>query len=355
MSPEPGQASPNPGLTYAGAGVDLQAREAVVDRIRRVTAGAPSERVLAGVGPFASLFSLAGYGDPVVAASVDSVGTKLRLAIICERYAGVGHDIVNHCVNDVLTSGARPLFFLDYIGSSDLSDGAKLELIEGMVEACREAGCALVGGETADMPDIYAPGDFDLVGFMVGACERPAVLDASSVEAGDVLLALPSNGLHTNGYSLVRRIFAIGTGGDASEDRRRLEATDPDLGETLADALLRPHRSYLHEIEPLLPRLKAMAHITGGGIEGNLARVIPAGRSAVVTKGTWPPLAVFDRIAAVGGIEEDEMYRVFNMGLGMILVAAAGQAESIMRELPEALPVGHVEDGPRPVVLRARE
>jgi phosphoribosylformylglycinamidine cyclo-ligase len=340
----PGGPSSEPGgLTYAGTGIDLSGRQALVDQIRRLSATS-DPRVLAGVGPFASLFRLAGYRDPVIAASIDSVGTKLKLAVIMGRFEGIGVDIVNHCVNDVLTSGATPLFFLDYIGSSELSDETKLELIEGMTEACRAADCVLIGGETADMPGIYSPGDFDLVGVLVGACERDRVLGREKVAAGDVLIGLPSNGLHTNGYSLVRRAFEIGLEGNPASDREVLERSYEELGETLGDALLRPHRSYLDEVEPLLGDINAIAHITGGGIEGNLARVMPDGLSGVVRVGEWKVPPLFELIGR-GGIESDEMYRVFNMGLGMILLVPADKADVVLGHIEDAVVVGEVRQG----------
>jgi phosphoribosylformylglycinamidine cyclo-ligase len=344
--------SPRGGLTYAAAGIDLDKRATLVENIRALTRADEKDNVLAGVGPFASLFSLAGYRDPVIGASVDSVGTKLRLAVLLERYEGVGIDIVNHCVNDVLTSGAQPLFFLDYIGSSELGESAKLELIRGMTRACDDANCVLIGGETADMPDIYAPGDFDLVGILIGACERSDLLDPSSIGEGDVLLGLPSNGLHTNGYSLVRRVFNVGCGGPVHDEQRRLQQVYTELGESLGEALLRPHRSYLAELKPVLNRLKALAHITGGGIAGNVARIVPKGLSGVIAKGSWPVLPVFDLIARTGKISNEEMYRVFNMGLGMVLVAAPRDAEALSRDLPEALRIGQVVSGQIRVELR---
>lgn len=342
---------PSANLTYAATGIDLTAREGFVERIARLTAAQGNPNILAGIGPFASLFRLAGYRDPVVAASVDSVGTKLRLAIITERYRGVGFDIVNHCVNDVLTSGARPIFFLDYIGSSELPEAAKYELVEGMVEACAAAGCVLIGGETADMPDIYAAGDFDLVGFMIGAAERSEVIDPRAVSAGDVLVGLPAEGLHTNGYTLVRRVFDIGSGGDILKDREVLERYYDELRETLGDALLRPHASYLAQVEAARPALKAIAHITGGGIAGNLGRVIPEGLQARVECGSWASPRIFHLIAEVGEIASDEMYRVFNMGLGMVFVVAAGDVAHVRTEIPEAIVVGQVRRGEPRVVL----
>src|SRR3990172_2552990 len=233
--------------TYARAGVDIDAAERLVGRFASLAKSARRPEVLADIGPFAGLFRLgsqtgAAYRDPVLVASTDSVGTKVKIAALLGQYGSVGHDLVNHCVNDILTTGARPLFFLDYIGNFGLSDDAKVDLVRGVVEACREAGCALLGGETADMPGTYAEGDYDLVGCTVGVVERDAVIDGSRIREGDVLLGLPSDGLHTNGYSLVRKVFGVGVEGDPEEQRRRLNEYYPELGETLGDALLRPHR-----------------------------------------------------------------------------------------------------------------
>jgi phosphoribosylformylglycinamidine cyclo-ligase len=344
-----GPSSESAALTYAGAGIDLAARRDLIARIAELTTS-KDPRVLAGVGPFASLFQLAGYRDPVVAASIDSVGTKLRLAIILDRYDTVGVDIVNHCVNDVLTSGARPLFFLDYIGSSELADQHKLELVEGMAKACEEAGCVLIGGETADMPGIYSAGDFDLVGVLIGACERDQVLGRDLVSEGDVLIGLPSNGLHTNGYSLVRRVFEIGLQGNAEADRELLNQTHEELGETLGEALLKPHRSYLAEIDHVLGDLKAIAHVTGGGIEGNLGRIIPEGLTGAVRAGSWPVPPIFDLISRQG-IDRDEMYRVFNMGLGLILVVDPGRADEVLGRVSDATVVGEVRHGDSKTIL----
>ena len=267
-----------------------------------------------------------------------------------ERFDRIGVDIVNHCVNDVLTSGAAPLFFLDYIGSSELGDATKLELIAGMTDACRVAGCVLIGGETADMPGIYSAGDFDLVGVLVGACERDRVVGREKVAAGDVLIGLPSNGLHTNGYSLVRRAFEIGLDGNPASDRRVLERSYEELGETLGEALLRPHRSYLGEVEPLLGDLNAIAHITGGGIEGNLARVVPDGLTGVVRIGAWKVPPLFDLIGR-GSIDDDEMYRVFNMGLGMILLVPAEKADRVLGHIEDAVVVGEIRKGETKTLL----
>lgn len=345
--------------TYAAAGVDIDAAEALVSRYAAMAKAARRPEVLADIGPFAGFFRLGSYQDPVLVASTDSVGTKVKLAALVERYEGVGHDLVNHCVNDTLTSGAHPLFFLDYIGTNGLSDDAKAALVKGCVDACREVGAALLGGETADMPGTYREGDFDLVGFVIGVVERDAVIDGSAIREGDALIGLPSVGLHTNGYSLVRRIFQIGVDEDPAAERARLERHYPELGETLADALLRPHRCYYNDIKPLLPTraqqaapLRGIAHITGGGIPGNVPRVLPdpstgSGRAlgARIDRATWDVPPIFRLIQAKGGIADDEMYRAFNMGLGIVLAVAPDDAEAVCTQLPGSFICGEVVPG----------
>jgi len=327
---------------YARAGVDLAARGELVERIKKVTEKASRPEVLSGVGGFGAAFELARYRQPVLVSSTDGVGTKLRIAQIMGRYDTVGQDLVNHCVNDILTSGAHPLFFLDYIGSSELSGDDKITLIEGMTRACAAHGCALPGGETADMPDVYAPGDLDLVGFIVGVVEREHLIEPSRVREGDVMLALPSNGLHTNGYSLVRKIFGIGTGGDLEADRAALQQTYPPLTEPLGEALLAVHRSYYADLKPVLTRLHGIAHITGGGITDNVPRVLPDGLAARFERGSWRVPPLFSLIQERGGISDEEMYHTFNMGLGIVLMVAAEEAESIGAQLREAKPVGRI-------------
>jgi phosphoribosylformylglycinamidine cyclo-ligase len=334
------------GSSYAAAGVDIDAAERLVSRIAELARGARRPEVLADVGPFSGLFRLGSYRDPVLVASTDSVGTKVKLAVLLERYEGLGHDLVNHCVNDALTAGAEPLFFLDYIGGSGVTDEAKLALVGGVAAACREAGCALLGGETADMPGLYASGDFDLVGFIVGVVERDAVIDGSRIREGDALLGLPSNGLHTNGYSLVRKLFGVGLGGDPVGERERLERPYPEVGgRTLADALLTPHRCYYRELKPVLPKLAGIAHITGGGIPGNIPRILPDGLGARIRKSAWDAPPLFRLIQSRGNIAEEEMYRTFNMGTGIVLAVAANDAEAVLAQLPEALVVGEVVRG----------
>lgn len=330
---------------YAAAGVDVDAAEALVDRFAGLAKSARRPEVLADVGPFAGLFKLGKYNDPVLVASTDSVGTKVKIASVLGRYDSVGHDLVNHCVNDVLTTGAEPLFFLDYIGNCGLSDDAKADLVRGCVEACRENGCALLGGETADMPGTYEEGDFDLVGFVVGIVERDAVIDGSAIREGDVLIALPSNGLHTNGYSLVRRLFNVGQGGDVEAEREVLERNFPGFEGTLGDALLVPHRPYLADLRPVLPKLHGIAHITGGGIPGNLPRVMPEGLGARLDRASWNTPALFRLIQETGGIDDTEMLRAFNMGVGVILAVSPEDAGEVSRQLADSWVIGEVAAG----------
>jgi phosphoribosylformylglycinamidine cyclo-ligase len=336
------EAHPPQGMTYAQAGVDVDAAARLVDRIKELARSTHRPEVLAGVGPFSGLFHLSGYRDPVLVASADGVGTKLKLAAVLGHYDTVGIDLVNHCVNDILTTGAEPLFFLDYLASSDLSEEEKAAIVQGVASACRAAGCALLGGETADMPDIYGRGDFDLVGFIVGVIERGQIIDGSAIRAGDVLLGLPSSGLHTNGYSLARRVFGVGLGGDREDERARLNRTYPGLEGTLGEALLAPHRCYYNELKAVFARLKGIAHITGGGIPGNLPRILPDELAARLRRGSWPVQPIFRLIQERGNVAEDEMYRTFNMGLGMIVVCAPEEVEAVRAQVPEALVVGEV-------------
>ncbi len=292
------------GLSYAAAGVDIEAYERALERVKPLIAATQGKEVSAGVGPFAGLYALPGGGH--VAASTDGVGTKIKVAIAAGRHRGIGVDIVNHCVNDIATAGARPLFFLDYFATGQLDPDVFTQLIEGMTTACREAGCALLGGETAEMPGVYALGDYDLAGFIVGLVEAGA--ERAEVKPGDLLVGLPSSGLHTNGYSLVRKVFE-----DVPMTRVFLELRRP-----LGDVLLEPHRSYLDDLRAI--RWKAAAHITGGGILGNLPRSLPDGLAAQLDRSSWEVPAIFELIRRRGRIADDEMYGTFNMGLGMILV-----------------------------------
>lgn len=309
----------------------MSAYNQLLERVKPLLATAQTDRVITGVGPFAGLYSLPGGGG-LLAASTDSVGTKVKVAIAAGRHHGIGVDLVNHCVNDIATSGARPLFFLDYFACGSLDAAVFEQVVAGLVEACRASGCALLGGETAEMPGVYALGDYDLAGFVVGLIEQD--VEREPVRAGDLLIGLPSSGLHTNGYSLVRRVF---------EDVP-LDTAFPELGRSLADELLEPHRSYLGPLQQL--PWKAAAHITGGGLLDNVPRSLPAGLAAELHLSSWRVPAIFQLIAERGGIAREEMLRTFNMGLGMVLVS---------REPFDGYPVvGRVVEhgaGPR-VVLR---
>ncbi|MSQ35962.1 MAG: phosphoribosylformylglycinamidine cyclo-ligase [Dehalococcoidia bacterium] len=330
-------------LRYADAGVDIDAAETTVARYREIAGRTQRPEVLGGIGSFAGLFRLQGYRDPVLASSTDSVGTKVLVAAAAGRFDTVGQDLVNHCVNDILTTGAEPLFFLDYLATADLPQAQRVEIVAGIGRACEENGVALIGGETADLPDLYRSGDYDIAGFIVGAVERDAVIDGSRIRAGDVLVALPSSGLHTNGYSLVRAAFGLAKGKGAAHDRAVLETAYDELGGTLGDALLAVHRSYLGVLQPLLPRISGWAHITGGGIPGNLPRILPDGLGAFIDGGSWRTPPLFEVIQRQGRVADGEMYRTFNMGVGAILAVAAEDAPGVLAALPEAWALGAVE------------
>ncbi|HEX8969202.1 MAG TPA: phosphoribosylformylglycinamidine cyclo-ligase [Chloroflexota bacterium] len=316
---------------YAAAGVDIAAAEENVRRISQQVRSTHGPSVLGSFGAFAGLFHLQGVGDPVLVASTDGVGSKVLIGSQLGRFEVLGSDLVNLSVNDVLTTGARPLFFLDYVGLHALDHDVMQALVSGMAAACRDNGCALLGGETAQLAELYAPGHLDLAGTVVGVVERGQIVDGSTVEIGDRVWALPSTGLHTNGFSLARKVVA---GMDL--------ATDPDgrLGQPLGDALLAPHPSYYPSLRTLVPRLKAIAHITGGGVPGNLPRVLPDGVSVELNWGSWPVPAIFAWLSDLGGISFDEMWHVFNLGLGLIFVAAASL--DVPALCPAALAVGRV-------------
>ena len=351
MSP----ASSEQPLTYADAGVDVDAADATVRRYGEIARTTTRPEVLGGIGAFAALFQLdlSKYRQPVLVSSADGVGTKMQVAAALGRYGTVGQDLVNHCVNDILTAGAEPLFFLDYLATNGLPQDQRVEVVAGIGQACREQGVALVGGETADMPDLYRLGDYDLAGFIVGVAERDAIIDGSGIEAGDVLVALPSSGLQTNGYSLVREIWGIGKGLGPEHDREALEARYEELGGTLGDALLAVHGSFLEAVRPLLPQVRGIAHITGGGIPGNLGRIFRAGLAARVDAASWRVPPLFEVIQREGGIAEAEMYRTFNMGVGLVLVVSAEDAAAVTAALPDGWRLGEVvtrEEGDPPVL-----
>jgi phosphoribosylformylglycinamidine cyclo-ligase len=285
------------------------------------------------------MFQLKGYDDPVLVSSTDGVGTKLKIASLLCRNDTVGIDIVNHCVNDILCCGAEPLFFLDYIAMGKLKPEQIEAIISGIGLACREVGCSLIGGETAEMPGIYYQETYDLVGFIVGVVEKKNIIDGSSIVPGDAILGLPSSGLHTNGYSLVRRVF--GTDDNPSS----LSKFYPELGKSLGEELLQPHRCYYPQLKPALPIIKGIAHITGGGFTGNIPRVLPEGVTAHIHKDKWDIPPIFQIIQGKGGIEEAEMYRVFNMGIGMTVVCSPHQVAKIVSALPQAKVIGEIIKG----------
>jgi phosphoribosylformylglycinamidine cyclo-ligase len=333
------------GLSYRAAGVDLDAAERAKARLKELVASTRDANTLSELGSFGGLYAVpADTRSPVLVASADGVGTKLKVAFLADRHDTVGRDLVNHCVNDILVQGARPLFFLDYLAVGVMDESRVTQVVSGVALGCRDNACALLGGETAQMPDFYAPGEYDLAGFIVGVVERDRVLDGSAVRAGDALVAIASTGLHTNGYTLARRIVF---------DRLGLGPADafPETGRSVADELLAPHRSYLKPLLPLLDqrRVHALAHITGGGIPGNLPRVLPAGLGAVIRRGSWETPAVFASLQRAGGVAPHEMDRVFNMGVGMIVIVPPADADAVVRELAAAdetaWRIGEVERG----------
>jgi phosphoribosylformylglycinamidine cyclo-ligase len=332
------------GLRYSDAGVDRAAAERAKDRIAELVAATETEGVLSKVGTFGGLFRMpSGLRSPVLVASADGVGTKLKVAMRAGRHDTVGHDLVNHCVDDILVEGARPLFFLDYIGMGALEEGVVSELVEGLARGCRQNGCALLGGETAEMPDFYAPGEYDLAGFVVGVVDEDSRPSVDRVRAGDALVGLASDGFHTNGYSLLRKLLFERLALD-------LEDTFPETDETVGDVLLEVHRSYLHAVAPLIAdgRVQALAHITGGGLPGNLSRSIPAGLQARVQRSTWEMPRPFYGVMTAGAIDEDEMYRTFNRGVGMVLVVrpedVGGVTDSLRSSGEDAWVMGTVQE-----------
>jgi len=318
---------------YALAGVDIHLADRVKKTIAQQARTTFRPEVI-GSEFFGSMFELKGYREPVLVSSTDGVGTKLKIASLLGKNDTVGMDIVNHCVNDILCCGAQPLFFLDYIAMGKLVPEQIEAIISGVVQACREVGCSLIGGETAEMPGIYPQGNYDLVGFIVGVVEKKNMLDSSSILPDDVILGLPSSGLHTNGYSLVRKVFGI----DANPSC--LNKFYPELGRSLGEELLQVHRCYYSQLKPVLSLIKGMAHITGGGFVGNIPRTLPEGIAAHVKKHSWDVLPVFKLIQKEGNLNEAEMYQVFNMGIGMAIVCSPRQAAKIVSTLPQARVIG---------------
>lgn len=334
---------------YAASGVDIDAKMSALARAKKMIAKTHTAGVIGSWGSFGGLFKSPGKGH-ILVSSTDGVGTKLKVAVRAGRHDTVGQDIVNHCVNDILVQGARPLFFLDYIGMSRIDAGVMAQLLEGLCKACRENECALIGGETAELPDLYPENEYDLVGTIVGAVKREDLITGEEIRRGDILIGLPSSGLHTNGYSLARAVIFR---------KAQLECDDkfPGTDQSVADVLLAVHRSYLKPVTALMRklRIRGMSHITGGGFPDNLPRILPKGLNAVVDRSTWTPPAVFQFIQEAGGVERDEMYRVFNMGIGLVIAVRPedeSRALSILRKTGEQpVVIGRIERGTRKAVL----
>ena len=335
-------------VTYRDAGVNIDAANRATEKIKELARSTFNARTLSEIGSFGGMFDGAfpNMRQPVLVASADGVGTKLKIAFATGIHNTVGRDLVNHCVNDILVQGARPLFFLDYIATGKLSPDTITNVIEGITNGCRENGCVLLGGETAEMPGFYADGEYDMAGFIVGVVDREKIIDGRTIRPGDVLLGLPSVGLHTNGYSLARKLFF--------ENQRYAPDTFVDeLGHSVGEALLQPHVSYLRDLESLLDSgiIKGLAHITGGGLLENIPRILPEGTAVEIKRGTWPVLSIFQLMQQLGKIEEAEMFRTFNMGIGMVIVCEADNVAQIKNVVSDCYRIGRVVEGERKVVL----
>lgn len=330
---------------YSSSGVDIDAGNRAIELMRDAVRATYNDSVLAGIGSFGGLFDASAFkqmDQPVLVASTDGVGTKVKLAASVGRFRGIGHDIVNHCINDILVQGARPLFFMDYFATSKLNPEQTAEVVTGIAEACRDADMALLGGETAEMPGVYRDGEFDVAGTIVGVLERSRLLPRPNLLAGDLIIGLTSSGPHTNGYSLIRKVF----------EGESLESIIPEIGGSLADVLLAPHRSYFNTLYPHLSKVKALAHITGGGFVENIPRVLPESLGAVIHLNSWevPPTWTF--IQKRGGISTEEMYRVFNMGIGMVAVVEKSNAPDFQNSISEStFIIGELIEGEHKVVL----
>ncbi len=339
--------------TYRDAGVDIDAANEAVLRMREHIRSTFTPGVLNDVGSFGGMFALAGLSElrnPVLVSSIDGVGTKLKIAIAIGKHDTIGRDLVNHCINDILVQGARPLFFLDYFATGKLSPNVVVDVVKGLAEGCREAGCALIGGETAEMPGLYSESDYDLAGCVVGIVDRDRIVTGGQIEPGDTIIGLASSGLHTNGYSLARRVLL-----DAGESSLSLYEHVPALGRTLSEELLMTHRCYAPAVLPLLNEfdIKGMAHLTGGGFYDNIPRILPAICSATIERRTWPIPPIFSLIQERGNVPEPEMFRTFNMGIGFILVVPADQAPLLAHRLnasgESAYIIGNIHRGVREV------
>lgn len=335
-------------ISYSDAGVSIDNANRAVAKIREYARATFNERTLTEIGSFGGMFSGAfpDMAEPILVASADGVGTKLKLAFETGIHNTVGADLVNHCVNDILVQGARPLFFLDYFATGKLEPDVTASVVEGMARACKENGCVLLGGETAEMPDFYPPGEYDLAGFIVGVVDKQRVIDGRSITPGDVVLGIPSNGLQTNGYSLARKLF-FEVGG------HKPDTYLDELGETVGEALLKTHQSFLKPLEPLLDKgiIKGLAHITGGGFLENIPRILPSGVAVEIKRGTWPELPVFGVMQKLGNVETKEMFRTFNMGIGMIVICSDSDKGMLIESLGECRNIGRVIAGNKGVLI----
>jgi phosphoribosylformylglycinamidine cyclo-ligase len=339
-------------ISYSDAGVDIDAATRATDKIKELARRTFNQRTLSEIGSFGGMFDGAfpNLSQPVLVASADGVGTKLKIAFATGVHNTVGRDLVNHCVNDILVQGARPLFFLDYVATGKLSPDVVASVVEGVTNGCRENGCVLLGGETAEMPGFYQDGEYDIAGFIVGVVDRNKIIDGKAIAAGDVLLALPSAGLHTNGYSLARKLFFEVAG-------YKPDTHVPELGMTAGEALLLPHLSYLKPLDGLLDTglIKGLAHITGGGLTDNIPRILPEGTAVKIKKDSWRKPSLFELMRRLGNVSEPEMYRTFNVGVGMVIVCSGSDAEAIASHLQNegetVYEIGNVVTGNREVQI----
>jgi len=341
----------NDPIRYKDAGVDIDAANRATERIKKLARSTFNENVISEIGGFGGMFNgrFADTREPVLVASCDGVGTKLKVAFAVGVHNTVGHDLVAHCVNDILVQGARPIFFLDYIATGKLNTDVISQIVEGLASGCRDSNCALLGGETAEMPGLYADGEYDLAGFIVGVVDRHRIINGSRITAGDIVIGLPSLGLHTNGYSLARKLL-FDTAGYA------LDQTVPELGCTPAQELLKPHKSYLPSLERLIEHegvIKGMAHITGGGLVENIPRILPINVDVVIKEGSWPVLPVFDLMRKIGDVPREEMLRAFNLGIGMVVITTPHSLQFLEDQLKysrqEFYVIGEVVTGNRQV------
>lgn len=337
-------------ISYSDAGVSIDNANLALEKIKKLAKSTFNQQTLTEIGSFGGMFSamFPQMSEPILVASADGVGTKLKIAFETEIHNTVGQDLVNHCVNDILVQGARPLFFLDYFATGKLNPETTVAVVEGFATACKENNCVLLGGETAEMPSMYADGEYDLAGFIVGVVDKPKVIDGKNIKAGDVVLGLPSNGLQTNGYSLARKLLFEIAGYKVDSKPEELN------GETVGNALLATHPSFLTILDKILDsgKIKGLAHITGGGLLENIPRVLPENVSVEIKCGTWTELPIFGLMQKIGNVEDKEMFRTFNMGIGMVVICAEEDKEFLKENIGECFEIGRVVEGNKEVVIK---